>query len=203
MLDKVSKICIILVIMISAIQCLDAQPLDSATLATKPIFTSMEEALKNPEQVYRLDLHKKKLTKIPMEIGKFINLQELDVSKNRLTELPGYIENLPNLEYLNASSNQLTTLPSEIGNCVFLRRIVLNRNLIESLPSTIGYLTNLEYLDMWSNLIVEFPESMTLLAETLKELDLRVINMNEERQEAIKALLPKTKIHFSRTCNCN
>lgn len=185
------------------IQFIYAQPLDSVTLATKPIYTSLEEALKNPEQVYRLNLRKQKLTSIPIEIGRFTNLQELDISKNKINELPSYIENLPNLQYLDASNNYLTTLPSEIGKCLSLKKLILNRNYIETLPPSMGYLIHLEYLDMWSNSIIEFPESMSLLAETLKELDLRVINMNEERQEAIKALLPKTKIHFSRTCNCN
>ena len=180
-----------------------AQPLDSATLATKPIYTSLEEALKNPEQVYRLHLRKQKLSIIPIEIGRLTNLQELDISKNKIKELPSYIENLPNLQYLDASSNYLSTLPSEIGKCTNLKRLILNRNYIENLPPSMGYLVNLSYLDLWSNSIIEFPESMSLLAETLRELDLRVINMNEERQEAIKALLPNTKIHFSRTCNCN
>ncbi len=180
-----------------------AQLLDSAALASQPVFKSIEEGLKNPEQVYRLSLKKNKLTAIPIEISKFVNLQELDISKNRLKELPVYFENLTHLQYLDASSNHLTSLPPEIGKCIELKKMVLNRNFIEELPSTMGYLNKLEHLDLWSNSIVEFPESFVLLQETLKVLDLRVINMNLERQEAIKALLPKTLIYFSRTCNCN
>lgn len=180
-----------------------AQPLDSATLATKPVFTSLQEALKNPDQVYRLNLRKQKLKIVPSEIFKLKNLQELNLSKNKLTEIPAGIENLPNLEYFDASANDLISLPAEIGQCTFLKRIVLNRNNIQELPSTIGNLSALEYLDLWSNSIIEFPEAISKLAETLKEVDLRVINMNDERQEAIRTLLPKTILYFSRSCNCN
>lgn len=188
---------------ILSISRLIAQPLDSATLATKPVFTSLEEALKNPDQVYRLNLRKQKLKKVPSEIFKLKNLQELNISKNKLTEIPAGIENLPNLELLDASANELESLPAEIGQCTSLKRMILNRNNIQELPSTIGNLSALEYLDLWSNSIIEFPEAINKLSETLKVLDLRVINMNDERQEAIRALLPKTTIHFSRSCNCN
>lgn len=182
---------------------LNAQPLDSATLATKPVFTSLNEALKTPELVYRLNLRKQKLKTVPIEIAKFSNLQELNLSKNKITQLPAAIENLSNLEYLDVSVNELTSIPNEIGQCLYLKRLILNRNLIEELPSTIGKLKSLEYIDLWSNSIIEFPEAINQLSETLKEVDLRVINMNDERQEAIRALLPKTTIHFSRSCNCN
>ena len=180
-----------------------AQQLDSAELASKPVFTSLQEALKNPEQVYRLNLRKQKLKKVPSEIFKLTNLQELNLSKNKLTEIPAGIENLPYLQYFDASVNDLVSLPPEIGKCIYLKRIVLNRNNIQELPATIGNLTQLEYLDLWSNSIIEFPEAINKLSETLKEVDLRVINMNDERQEAIRTLLPKSIIHFSRTCNCN
>lgn len=180
-----------------------AQPLDSATLASKPVFTSLQEALKNPEQVYRLNLKKQKLKKVPLEIFKLTNIQELNLSRNKLTEIPAGIENFPNLQYLDVSVNELNSLPPEIGQCHYLKKMVLNRNNIMEIPSTIGTLTQLEYLDLWSNSIIEFPESIGNLSETLKEVDLRVIYMNDERQEAIKSLLPKTTIHFSRSCNCN
>jgi len=194
---------LIILLFILSNSSLIAQPLDSATLATKPVFTSLQEALKNPDQVYRLNLRKQKLKIVPSEIFKLKNLQELNLSKNKLTEIPAGIENLPNLEYFDASANDLISLPAEIGQCTFLKRIVLNRNNIQELPSTIGNLSALEYLDLWSNSIIEFPEAISKLAETLKEVDLRVINMNDERQEAIRTLLPKTILYFSRSCNCN
>jgi Leucine-rich repeat (LRR) protein len=180
-----------------------AQPLDSASLASKPIYISLDEALKNPNQVYRLSLKKQKLKTVPLEIFKLTNLQELDLSKNKISEIPAGIENLTNLTILDISSNNLSTLPVEIAQCTYLKRLVLNRNNISDLPSSMGNLSHLEYLDLWSNLIVEMPQSFEKLVETLKELDLRVINMNDERQETLRTLLPKTIIHFSRSCNCN
>src|SRR5687768_4849869 len=88
-----------------------AQLLDSLMLAQSAIFESMEEALKDPEKVYRLHLKKQKLTSFPMDILKLVNLQELDLSKNKLTEIPEEIGSLSKLQILNLSKNQLELLP--------------------------------------------------------------------------------------------
>ena len=56
--------------------------LDSLTLDTMRAYTSLEEALKNPEKVIKLELRRKKLKSFPMEILKFPNLQYLDLTKN-------------------------------------------------------------------------------------------------------------------------
>ena len=68
--------------------------LDSLTLDTLTPITTLEEALKHPEQVVKLVLRKKKLKTFPAEILQFTNLQYLDLSKNNIRELPADISKL-------------------------------------------------------------------------------------------------------------
>ncbi len=58
------------------------------------IYTNLEEALKEPEKVYNLDLSKKKLNEFPMEILKFTNLRSLKLYKNRIDSIPDEISQL-------------------------------------------------------------------------------------------------------------
>lgn len=182
---------------------LTAQIINIDSLSTQKIYTSIEEALKNPKDVYRLHLRKKKLTKFPDEIFSFPNLNELVLSKNKITAIPARIEELEYLQILDLSENKIYTLPDEFGRLKKLRRLILNRNEISFFPPSIGELTSLEFIDLWSNTIIEFPKEIANLAGTLKEIDMRVIYMTDLHQYNIKELLPKTTIHFSRTCNCN
>jgi len=92
-----------------------AQLLDSARLPQQKFFESLEEALKEPDLVYRLNLGKQRLTAIPPEIFQFKNLQELDLSKNKITVIPPEISNLPLLQILDLSDNQIDYIPSHIG----------------------------------------------------------------------------------------
>lgn len=81
------------------------QLLGSAALAKEKTYTSLEEALKEPEKVYKLDLFAKNIGVLPPEIGKFKNLQELDISYNRLHEIPKEIGKLKNLQRLVIQGN--------------------------------------------------------------------------------------------------
>ncbi len=60
----------------------------------------------------------------------------------------------------------------------------------------------MEFLDVWGNDIGFLPQEIQALSETLKEVDMRVILMSNEEHKKIKELLPNTKIHFSKSCNC-
>ncbi len=169
---------------------------------TEKIYTSINEAMKNPKEVKRLHLKKKKLETFPEEIFQMTNLKELIISKNRIKAIPSKIDELNFLEVLDCSNNRITSLSDAIGNLENLTHLILNRNYISYLPASIGNLKKIEYIDLWSNTIVELPAEMAKLKDILKELDLRVIYMSEIHQNNIKELLPNTKIHFSRTCNC-
>jgi Leucine-rich repeat (LRR) protein len=180
-----------------------AQLLDSAALAAEPEYTSLAEALKNPEKVYKLNLRKQKLKEVPKEVFTLTNLQELNLSKNELKEIPKEIVNLKNLEVLNVSLNKIDTIYPEIGQLSNIKKLILNQNFIAHLPSSISQLKKMWFLDLWKNYIKVFPADMAKLDGTLKVVDMRVINMNETQQENIAKMLPNTRFFFSMTCNCN
>lgn len=178
-----------------------AQLLDSVQIKVAPIFYNLNEALQNPDKVYRLNLSKNKLKMFPMEILKFKNLQELDLSKNKLDSLPEQIGLLAHLQILNISGNKLIYLPDSIGELKNLKKLAGSRNSLLALPKRIGDLQNLEILDLWENELTTFPEELSKLKK-LKWMDLRVIMIDDNEQERIRQLLPKAKIFFSPSCHC-
>jgi Leucine-rich repeat (LRR) protein len=198
-----SRITFLLLFLLSFHRIFAQQPplLDSLTLDTMTAFTSLEEALKNPEKVIKLELRRKKLKSFPMEILKFPNLQYLDISKNSIKELPAEIGELKNLQFLVISRNSIEELPPQIGDLTNLIYLNVNQNELTSIPTTIGKLTKLRNLDLWSNNIDRFPEELKNL-KSLLVFDLRVILIPDAEQAAIQALLPNTKVYFSPYCKC-
>jgi len=180
-----------------------AQLLDSIALSKEHEYSDLVEAINNPDKVYKLNLCKKKLKKIPNEVFTFTNLQALNLSKNKLTEIPDDIGKLTNLQVLNVSANNIDTVSKKIGNLINIKKLILNQNIISSLPPDIGNLTKMTFLDMWGNNIQELPKEIAKLQNTLKVLDLRVISIKDARQEEIEKQLPNTKIFFSKACNCD
>ncbi len=165
------------------------------------MYTSIEEAMLNPDSVKYLSLKHKKLRIIPKEVFLFKNLEVLDISKNKLEEIPEDIEKLVKLREISVANNSLTTLPIQIGKLVQLKKIIAYQNNIALLPTTIGNLKNLELLDLWSNEIESFPEEIKALKQ-LKFVDLRGIMLTDEQKANIKSLLPNAQIEFSMGCNC-
>jgi Leucine-rich repeat (LRR) protein len=175
--------------------------LDSLTLDTLTAYTNLEEALKNPEKVIKLELRKCHLKKFPMEILQFPNLQYLDLTKNNIKELPTEISQLKNLQYFSISKNGLEELSPQIGDLTNLYYLNANQNELTSLPTTVGKLTKLKNFDLWSNNIDKFPDEMRNM-KNLLVLDLRVILIPDIQQNNIQALLPNTKVYFSPYCKC-
>lgn len=181
---------------------LAAQPLNATALQQQPVFTSIDEALKTPESVYRLKL-KIKADSLPEEIFQFVNLQELVVSKCRLSVVNARISEFAFLQRLDVSNNQLVRLPENLCLLSNLKELIISRNHIEELPNDIGNLLNLEYIDAWDNPLYSLPESISLLQFSLKELDLRQIELRDEELETMEKQLPNTKIQYTSTCDCH
>lgn len=102
--------------------------LDSVSLVQKKEFTSLEEALKNPALVYRLDLSYSGLADFPMEILQFPNLQSLNLSNNGMMAIPSDIIKLSKLQRLNLSNNGLKRLPSELSAIKHLKWLDVTQN---------------------------------------------------------------------------
>ncbi len=198
---KTKFILLLLSLLISTLIKAQTTLLDSLTLDTLTAFTGIEEAMKHPQEVIKLELRRHHLKKFPEEILKFTNLQYLDLAKNNIEDVPHEIGELKNLQYLSLSKNNLQDLPVEIGQLTNLYYLNLNQNKIGTLPTTIGYLVNLKHLDMWSNEIEKFPEEMKNM-KSLELIDLRVIMIPDKEQARLQRLLPETKIEFSPYCKC-
>lgn len=170
---------------------------------TNKVYRNLTEALLSPDQVYRLDLSRRRLDSVPMEIFQFRNLRELNLSRNKLEFLPVEISSLVKLERLDLANNKLKTLPNEISSLKELRYLGLNRNVIDTLPPGIGGLIRLEVFELWDNELGDIPDEIAEL-KNLKVLELRGILFSEEQQARIDEIVVRSaKIHMSPSCHCN
>ncbi|MGZ3941677.1 MAG: leucine-rich repeat domain-containing protein [Bacteroidia bacterium] len=175
--------------------------LDSMQLEEAYSYIDLEEAVKHPEMVIRLELRKKKLKEFPKEIFMFKNLQYLDLSRNQITELPDSIYKLTQLQYLDVSRNKLSSFPKEIGKVSNLVYLHANNNDLLGLPPQIGNLERLRIMDLWSNDLSDFPESLGRLKE-LSVLDIRAIMINVDVIRQLRKWMPNVDIKYDPPCNC-
>ncbi len=166
-------------------------------------YTSLEEALTEPQQVYRLKLTKlPERDSLPETLFQLTELRELTIKGCRLCVLNCNICKLSRLEYLNLDKNKLVRLPDAVGRLKHLRNLVVSRNLLETLPESVAGMNSLEYVDAWGNPLYVLPESITALKHTLKVLDLRQIPLTKSEYDAMEILLPYTEILFTDICEC-
>ena len=179
-----------------------AQLLDSIAIDTVPTYTLKKALKQDPLKVYKLSLKKMKLTELPPEIFQFENLQVLDLKKNKLKKFPKEITAFKYLQELDISVNKIEIVTKELGELIHLKKFLANSNKIVSIPPEIKHLKKLKLLDLWGNDIGALPKEISELENTLEEIDMRVILMSNQEHKKIKALLPNTKIRFSKSCNC-
>jgi Leucine-rich repeat (LRR) protein len=166
-------------------------------------YTSLQEALKDPQNVYRLKLIKlDNRDSLPEELFSLTELRELTVKGCKLCVLNQNIDKLAKLESLNLDKNKLVRLPETIGNLQKLKFLCVSRNLMETFPESISKMTGLTYIDAWDNPLYILPESIKSLQKTLKTLDLRQIPLTKSEFKAMQELLPFTEILFTDICEC-
>ena len=178
-----------------------AQLLDQLGLDTVRTFHSLEQALKQPDRVYHLDLTREKLREVPEDVRRFTNLNILVLDRNKLKELPAWLAELPHLQELRLHRNRFGTFPEVICRLPHLKRLDLSRNALDGLPDCIGGLQELVSLDLWSNDIASLPDDIADL-RALRFLDMRVIQLEEGEIERIRELVPWAETYFSPPCNC-
>jgi len=168
--------------------------LDSIQL--KKEFISLDEALKNPENVYRLNLSNQNLRVSDIIWSNFTNLQYLSFKDDHLKQIPPGVGFLKNLKVLDLSGNDFEVLPSTFSNLTNLQELYLNdekymkfeKNIpilstmpnlkslhiendgLESLPKDIYRLSHLESLYLNNNKFKQLPVELKEL-KNLKYLD--------------------------------
>lgn len=201
MLHKIYVLIVIQLFFSGVFLCVSAQFLEPDELRDKKNFFSLQEALLQPDSVFKLTLGKKKLKEIPPEVFTFSNLRVLNLGRNKITEIPADIAKLHHLQELDVHGNKLERLPAEIGMLTQLTKLKLNRNSIVALPPEIGNLVNLEIIEMWDNEVSDVPDEVRNLVH-LKVLELRGILFSYEEQRRIQSLVPQAKVYFSPGCAC-
>ena len=142
---------------------------NEVNITEKPVYYSLSKALRNAENVYKLDLSKKKLKEFPIEILKLKELRYLILDSNQVTSIPSQINELKKLEYLSLSHNNIQNLPSSLGELTELRFLYLDYNKISVLPVKFFLLVKLKVLFINNNTLIEIPPEIKVFRE-LKRL---------------------------------
>ena len=94
--------------------------------------TSFAEAQKDPAQVTSIKMNsylaEEEITKIPDNIGDYVNLQELFLTDYGFTEVPSSIAKLKNLKSLSLAGNEFTQLPDAVFQLTQLKELILFSN---------------------------------------------------------------------------
>ncbi|KAG1334001.1 receptor kinase-like protein Xa21 [Cocos nucifera] len=113
---------------------------------------------------------------IPVEIGRYINLNRLLMGRMLLTGvIPATIGKLQKLQILHLNENQFTgALPSSVGDLTQLLELHLDQNSLQGgIPSSFKNLQKLELLDLSHNkLDGSLPKEITDLASLTRYLNL-------------------------------
>jgi Leucine-rich repeat (LRR) protein len=165
------------------------------------VFESIEDAIKHPNEVYRLELKKNKLTEIPKEVFSFKNLQYLDLSRNKLDTFPPELGRMSQLQVLILNRNHINYLTDDIGGLVHLKQLRVSNNFLWEVSRKVSNLKELEVLDIWANRLIILPDEIQDMPK-LKEIDMRVNPVKREVQEELQGYLPDCKMHFSYDCKC-
>ena len=148
-----------------ALQVKSQQTQESPRLLTKlelekaKVYTNLNEALKEPENVVILDLSGQQLDSLPSTIGQLKQLQVLrlgckikDSTPKRILrkakKIGGGIMHLDGLQGIYIDYNYLTNLPPTIINLTKLQEIHLGYNNLNEVPVELIQLKNLEFINL-------------------------------------------------------
>lgn len=137
----------------------DAGLLTKKELNKTKVYTSLNEALTEPEDVVILDLTGQNLDSLPSSIGQFRNLQVLrlgwkikDSTPKRIIrkskKVGGGMMHLDRLQGVYIDYNNLTSLPKTIVNLKKLQEIDLGYNALTEVPVELVQLNNLKFINL-------------------------------------------------------
>lgn len=150
-------------------------------------YTNINEALKNPERVYKLNLSNQKMGLKNEQWKLFVNLEYLNLKNDQLKEIPKEISTLKRLKILDLSGNDFNKLPNEFSNLYNLEELYLNDEknlkLFETLK-ILAKLPKLKSLHLENDNLEELPDEI----KNLKSLE--KLYLNENKFKSIPNLKP-------------
>ncbi|NJB70259.1 Leucine-rich repeat (LRR) protein [Saonia flava] len=84
-----------------------------------------------------LQMGKKGLTWLPVEVGLLTALETLNVNDNSLESFPATLGNINTLNVITAANNKIGTVPAELGQLSNLALLSLTQNPITSIPTEV------------------------------------------------------------------
>jgi hypothetical protein len=172
MITKSIKAVFTILILLSVHYQVVAQKLLGETeLAEAKEYTSMADALKEPDKVLKLSLSG--VNTVPADITKLPNLQVLIVSGTQLDlkQIISQVSGLP-IQELYVRECQLSALPPEIAKLQNLKQLDLSFNKYTTLPAEMAQLAKLQTLNLLEN---QFADA---------------------EKDKVKKMLPNTKVLF-------
>ena len=188
----------------------------SDSSVVKKEYSNLEEALKEPENVFRLNLSNQNFKMLSDSVWmKFINLEYLSLKNNHLKAIPFGLGSLKKLTVLDLSGNDFKVLPQSFSNLKNLTELYLNdekkidfnkslltiaklpnlrilqlkNDHLKVLPSELGRLKKLSVLDLSGNDFKVLPKSFSNL-KNLTELFLN----DEKKIDFNSSLLTVAKL---------
>ncbi|UTW61311.1 leucine-rich repeat domain-containing protein [bacterium SCSIO 12741] len=121
------------------------------------VFTDLNEALKDPERVFRLKLSGQKMGEVPESLLVFKNLQMLWLDSVGLKEFDLEKGTFKNLLFLSLMGNQLTDLKIPPGCMSDLNQLYLDDNQLTEFPDVANPFIAITTLSIRQNKITQIP----------------------------------------------
>ncbi|MFV8354799.1 leucine-rich repeat domain-containing protein [Flavobacterium sp. XS1P32] len=156
-------------------------------------FNDLNDALKNPELIYRLNLSNQNIKLDGVDWSKFINLEYLSLKNDHLKEIPSGITKIKTLKSIDLSGNDFDMLPSDFSNLKLLEEVRLNDESRMDLPQTLNVLAKLPIL---KSLYLENDHLKTLPSELLKIKNLEYLFLGNNQIEKVPVLKELDHLKF-------
>ena len=129
-------------------------------------YTNLEDALKDPDKVFRLNLENQPNTAVLKQLSKFKNLEYLNLRHTEINELPKNINTLKNLKVLDLGDNNLSVLPKSFSDLKNLTELYLDHEKDLKLDEDFEILSRLQslrILHLENNNITRLPKNLNKL----------------------------------------
>lgn len=133
--------------------------------------------------------------KLPSTLVYLKNLKELNLENCILDSFPKLVFKLPGLKYLFLSNTNTHYITKHFERLEKLEVLVVENNHLQKIPYEVYKAKNLRILSLRNNKLTNLPESISELVN-LTILDLRGNQIDKERIEELKLLLPGCEVKF-------